>query len=71
MGRHVNHQDAQDRIMAKFSKTSQQQSLDERDPDSLTIAEQLAIEKKRRAEQEKNAVPVEKKKEVTRFTRYK
>lgn len=57
--------------MAKFSKTSQQQSLDERDPDSLTIAEQLAIEKKRRAEQEKNAVPVEKKKEVTRFTRYK
>lgn len=71
MGRHVNHQDAQDRIMAKFSKTSKQQSLEERDPDSLSLAEQFEVEKAKRKAQQKEVKPEVKKKIETRFTAQK
>lgn len=71
MGRHVNHQDAQDRIITKFSKTAKQQNLEERDPDSLNLAEQLELEKKKRLAKQKEEKPKEKKKEQPRFTRYK
>lgn len=64
MGRHVNHQDAQDRIMTRFSKTAKSMSLEERDPDSLTLAEQFELAKQRRKERPE-PVP---KKNITRFS---
>lgn len=71
MGRHVNHQDAQDRIMSKFSKTAKQQCLEERDPDSLSLAEQIDLEAKRRKAKQNEIKPEVKKIEVTRFSRKK
>lgn len=65
MGRHVNHQDAQDRIMTRFSKTANNQELEERDPASLTLAEQFALAKKRKVNQPEIVIP---KADKPRFT---
>lgn len=65
MARHVNHQDAQDRIMTRFSKTAKSMPLEERDPDSLTLAEQFELEKERRKNRPDPPAP---KKVVTRFS---
>lgn len=64
MGRSVNHHDVQDRMAAKFSKTVSQGPLEERDPASLSIAEQFDVEKKKRAIPKAEKIV---KKEVTRF----
>ena len=57
MGRHVNHQDEQDRLILKNTKivSHRNKSLDERDPGSLTIAEQEIIVRKRLSDKIKNA----------------
>lgn len=49
MGRHVNHFDAQDRLINRNEKILKNSgSLESRDPATLTLAEQLELEKKRK-----------------------
>jgi hypothetical protein len=53
MGRHVNFADEQDRWLTKADKINRKQksqSLEERDPASLSLAEQFELEKKKRIE---------------------
>jgi hypothetical protein len=55
MGRHVNYADEQDRWLNKADKinrNSKKQSLEERDPGSLTLAEQFELARRRQKEQQ-------------------
>lgn len=56
MGRHVNFEDEQDRWITKASKITRNlkhQKLEDRDPATLSLAEQFELERKRIAEQER------------------
>jgi hypothetical protein len=55
MGRHVNYADEQDRWLNKADKinrNSKKQNLEERDPGSLTLAEQFELARHRQKEQQ-------------------
>jgi hypothetical protein len=55
MGRHVNYADEQDRWLNKADKinrNNKKQSLEERDPGSLTLAEQFELARRRQKEQQ-------------------
>lgn len=58
MGRHVNYADEQDRWLNKAEKLNRKnpkhkQRLEDRDPNSLTLAEQLELERRRKIERQK------------------
>ena len=58
MGRHVNYADEQDRWLNKADKLNRnnkpkKQRLEDKDPNSLTLAEQLELERRRKAERER------------------
>jgi hypothetical protein len=56
MGRHVNYADEQERWLNKADKITRKLKnlpLEERDPNSLTLAEQLELEKRRIKERSK------------------
>ena len=68
MGRHVNYADEQDRWLNKAEKLTRnnkpkQQRLEDKDPNSLTLAEQLELER-RRVKELKRLKEIEKTKEV-------
>ena len=70
MGRHVNHYDVQDRMIARnkvISNTKHSASLDERDPASLSIVEQEELIKARIKAKIQKEAPVSKP-PVIRFT---
>ena len=56
MGRHVNYADEQDRWLRKAEKlnrgSSKKQRLEDKDPSSLTLAEQLELERRRKKERQ-------------------
>lgn len=67
MARHINHFDAQDKIIARNNKMANtSSSLADRDPATLTIPEQEALVKERIAAKIKNQPPP--KVSQTRFT---
>lgn len=76
MGRHVNYADEQDRWLNKAEKINRKfknQRLEDRDPNSLTLAEQFELLKRKKAEQqrrkeEQSASP---KKEEIRISHYR
>jgi len=56
MGRHVNYADEQDRWLNKADKINRnqkKQNLEDRDPGSLNLAEQIELERRRVAEAKK------------------
>lgn len=59
MGRHVNYADEQDRWLNKAEKLTRKPfkqkelQLEDRDPNSLTLAEQLELERRRKASNER------------------
>ena len=58
MGRHVNYADEQDRWLNKADKLNRnnkpkKQRLEDKDPNSLTLAEQLELERRRKIERQK------------------
>jgi len=58
MGRHVNYEDEQDRWLNKAEKLNRKnpkkkQRLEDKDPNSLTLAEQLELERRRKIERQK------------------
>ena len=58
MGRHVNYADEQDRWLNKAEKLNRknlkrEQRLEDKDPNSLTLAEQLELERCRKIEYQK------------------
>lgn len=55
MGRHVNHQDEQDRWINKATKINRSNRLDEREPGSLSLAEQIELVKIKRKEEKVKA----------------
>jgi len=76
MGRHVNYADEQDRWLNKAEKINRKfrkQSLEERDPNSLTLAEQFELEKRKRKEQQrlKESQSIIKKEEPIRISHYR
>jgi len=76
MGRHVNYADEQDRWLNKAEKINRKfrkQSLEELDPNSLTLAEQFELEKRKRKEQQqlKENQSIIKKKEPIRISHYR
>lgn len=55
MGRHVNFADEQDRWLNKADKINREfkrQKLEDRDPGSLTLAEQFELERRRNKERQ-------------------
>jgi hypothetical protein len=53
MGRHVNYADEQDRWLNKAEKINRKfkkQRLEDKDPNNLTLAEQLELERRRKKE---------------------
>lgn len=76
MGRHVNYADEQDRWLNKADKINRKyksQNLEDREPGSLTLAEQFELADRRKKEQqrlkdEKDMAP---KKEEIRFSHYR
>ena len=76
MGRHVNYADEQDRWLNKAEKINRKfrkQSLEELDPNSLTLAEQFELEKRKREKQQqlKENQSIIKKKEPIRISHYR
>jgi hypothetical protein len=76
MGRHVNYADEQDRWLNKADKINRKfksQSLEDRDPGSLTLAEQFELLKRRKEEQRrlKEEQLANPKKEEARFSHYR
>jgi len=76
MGRHVNYADEQDRWLNKAEKINRKfkkQSLEERDPNSLTLAEQFELEKRKIKEQQqlKENQSTIKKEEPIRISHYR
>jgi hypothetical protein len=55
MGRHVNYADEQDRWLNKADKinrNTKRQTLEERDPGSLSLAEQFELSRRRQKQQQ-------------------
>jgi hypothetical protein len=76
MGRHVNFADEQERWLNKAEKLTRKpknQRLEDKDPNSLTLAEQLELERRRNNEREKLSrdINIPTKKEETRYSHYK
>jgi hypothetical protein len=76
MGRHVNYADEQDRWLNKAEKLNRKfkkQHLEDRDPSSLTLAEQLELERRRvkAARQRKEEQSVTEKKQEVRISHYR
>jgi len=76
MGRHVNYADEQDRWLNKAEKINRKfksQSLEDRDPGSLTLAEQFELLKRRNEEERrrKEEQSINSKKEEPRFSHYR
>lgn len=76
MGRHVNYADEQDRWLNKAEKITRKfkkQRLEERDPNSLTLAEQLELERRRKKalQQRKEEQTTTSKKEQVRISHYR
>ena len=76
MGRHVNYTDEQDRWLNKAEKLNRKfkkQHLEDRDPSSLTLAEQLELERRRvkAARQRKEEQSVTEKKQEVRISHYR
>jgi hypothetical protein len=76
MGRHVNYADEQDRWLNKAEKLNRKfkkQHLEDRDPSSLTLAEQLELERRRvkAARQRKEEQVMANKKEEIRISHYR
>ena len=76
MGRHVNYADEQDRWLSKAEKLNRKfkkQRLEDKDPNSLTLAEQLELERRRKKQlqQRKEEQPVAPKKEEIRISHYR
>jgi hypothetical protein len=76
MGRHVNFQDEQDRWLNKAEKINRKfrkQKLEERDPNSLTLAEQFELEKRKQKERQrvKEEQFITPKPKPIRFSHYK
>ena len=57
MGRHVNYADEQDRWLNKAEKLNRKgkkyQRLEDKDPNNLTLAEQLELDRRRKLERQK------------------
>lgn len=76
MGRHVNYADEQDRWLNKAEKINRKfrnQRLEDRDPNSLTLAEQFELLKRKKKEQEriKEEQSTTKKTEPIRISHYR
>ena len=77
MGRHVNYADEQDRWLNKADKINRNakrhQRLEDRDPATLTLAEQFELLKRRKEEQRrlKEEQLANPKKEEARFSHYR
>lgn len=76
MGRHVNYADEQDRWLNKAEKINRKyksQSLEDRDPNSLTLAEQFELLKRKKREQQrlKDEKLMDSKPEPVRISHYR
>jgi hypothetical protein len=76
MGRHVNYADEQDRWLNKAEKINRNfrnQRLEDRDPNSLTLAEQFELLKRKKKEQQrlKDEQSTVKKPEPPRISHYR
>lgn len=76
MGRHVNYADEQDRWLNKAEKINRKfrnQRLEDRDPNSLTLAEQFELLKRKKKEQQrlKDEQSIAKKEEQPRISHYR
>jgi hypothetical protein len=76
MGRHVNYADEQDRWLNKAEKINRKyksQNLEDREPGSLTLAEQFTLSKRRNEEERrrKEEEAMNPKKEEIRFSHYR
>ena len=75
MGRHVNYADEQDRWLNKADKINRNQKklrLEDRDPNSLTLAEQFELLKRRKKEaEERKEQSTTTKKEAIRISHYR
>ena len=77
MGRHVNYADEQDRWLNKAEKLNRKfgkkQRLEDKDPNSLTLAEQLELERcrKKQIQQRKEEQSLTSKKEDVRISHYR
>jgi hypothetical protein len=77
MGRHVNYADEQDRWLNKVEKLNRKfnkkQRLEDKDPNSLTLAEQLELERRRKVERQKQKEqqPITPKKEEVWISHYR
>jgi len=76
MGRHVNYADEQERWLNKadkITKNIKHQRLEDRDPASLTLAEQFELAKKQKAERDRlREIEANKpKKEMTHYSHYR
>jgi hypothetical protein len=76
MGRHVNYADEQDRWLNKAEKINRnhkKQNLEDRDPSTLSLAEQFELAKRRNEEKKrlKDEELMKPKKEVPRYTHYR
>lgn len=77
MGRHVNYADEQDRWLNKAEKLNRKfgkkQRLEDKDPNSLTLAEQLELERRRKKQiqQHKEEQSLTSKKEDVRISHYR
>lgn len=76
MGRHVNYADEQDRWLNKAEKINRKfkkQRLEDKDPNNLTLAEQLELERRRikAARQRKEEQAMTPKKQETWISHYR
>lgn len=76
MGRHVNYADEQDRWLNKADKinrNNKRQNLEDRDPGSLSLAEQFELAKRRNEEERrrKEEEAMKPKNEPPRYTHYR
>ena len=76
MGRHINYADEQDRWLNKAEKINRNfrnQRLEDRDPNSLTLAEQFELLKRKKKEQQrlKDEQSTVKKPEPPRISHYR
>ena len=76
MGRHVNYADEQDRWLNKADKinrNNKRQNLEDRDPGSLSLAEQFELAKRRNEEKKRlrDEEAMKSKNEPPRYTHYR
>lgn len=60
MGKHINHFDVQDRIINRFDKQNKTSSgsLADKDPDRLTLAEQIELAEQRAKDKQQVVKPI-------------